>query len=111
MKSAKRAVSTITSTSTPPAAPSGFFLKKRPRAVHAPARGRSSAPTASSAGLTAIAHARVQHAVQHVHGEVRQNHDDRDEHDQVLDDRVVAPEDRVHEEAGHPGEVEYPLGD
>src|SRR2546430_8001484 len=108
--SEKTAVSTITSTRTPPAAPSGFFLTNRPRVVQAPERGRGSAPTARSTGLTAIAHARVEHAIEHVHGQVRQDHDDRDEHDQVLDDRVVPPENRVHQEACDPGEVEHPFG-
>src|SRR5712692_3180538 len=109
---AKRAVTTITSMSTPPAAPSGFFRKKRPSAVHAPPRARGSAPTASSAGLTAtIADSRIQDAIQHVYGEVRQDHHDRDEHHEGLDDRVVAPEDRVHEEAGDAREVEHALGD
>src|SRR5260370_29371699 len=93
--SAKRAVTTITSMSTPPAAPSGFFRKKRPSAVHAPPRARGSAPTASSAGLTAtIADSPIQDALQHVHGAVFPDHHDREEHPQGPGDPVVAPKGR-----------------
>src|SRR2546428_3872137 len=98
-RSAKTAVSTITTMRTPPAAPSGFFRAKRASTGHAPGRARGSRATAISAGLTAIAHARVEDPVQHVHEEIRQDHDDRDEHDEILDDRVVAPQDRLDQEA------------
>ena len=49
--------------------------------------------------LAAIAHPRVEHAVEHVHGEVRDDHHHGDEHDEGLHDGVVAPQDGLHEEA------------
>src|SRR5262245_12876763 len=103
--SANAAVSTITSMIAPPVAPSGFFRQKRSRAAPTPARlarAGSAGASAWSSGLVAIAHPRVEHAVQHVNEQVRQDDDDRDEHDQVLDDRIVAPEDRLDEEAREP---------
>src|SRR6267378_3119545 len=66
--------------------------------------------TGTSSGLAAIAHARVEHAVEHVDEEVRQDHHDGDEHHEVLHDRVVAPQDRLHEEARDAGQVEHRLG-
>src|SRR2546422_5535988 len=65
------------------------------------------APLPIPAGLTAIAHPRVEDPVQHVHEEIRQDHDDRDEHDEILDDRVVAPQDRLDQEACHARQVEH----
>src|SRR3990172_3243849 len=105
---AKRAAKTMTSITTPPAAPRGFLRAKRRRVVHVPGRaGRPPATTSpgsarATAGSGAIAHPRVEHPVEHVHREVRQHHDDRDEHHKVLDDRVVAPQDRLHQEARDP---------
>src|SRR6266850_7792749 len=93
-RSAKIAVTSITRIKAPPAAPSGFLRAKRARMVHVPARGRAPAGTAIAAGLTAIADPRVEDAVQHVHEQVGEDHDDRDEHDEVLDDGTIAPEDR-----------------
>src|SRR3989442_7914409 len=110
-RSAKTAVSTITTMRTPPAAPSGFFRAKRASTGHAPGRARGSRATTISAGLTAIAHARVEDPVQHVHEEIRQDHDGRDEHDEILDDRVGAPQDRLDPEACHPRQVDHGLGD
>src|SRR3990170_2682735 len=93
---AKTAANSIRSITTPPAAPRGFLRAKRRRVVHVPGRaGRPPATTSpgsarATAGSGAIAHPRVEHPVDHVHREVRQHHDDRDEHHEVLDDRVVA---------------------
>src|SRR2546428_2417270 len=109
--SAKIAVSSITSISAPPAAPSGFLRAKRARTVQAPARGRAPTGTAIAAGLTAIAHARVEDAVQHVDEQVGEDHDDGDEHHEVLDDGIIAPENRLDQEPGDAGQVEDRLGD
>src|SRR6267142_7115054 len=109
--SAKIAVTSTRRIKTPPAAPSGFFHTQRARTVHVPACGRAPTWTAISAGLTAIADPRVEDAVQHVHEEVGQNHDDGDEHDEVLDDGVVAPEDRLDQEPRDAGQVEDGLRD
>src|SRR6059036_3834486 len=109
--SAKTAVRSMTRINAPPAAPSGFFLAKRARTVQVPARGLAPAGTAISAGLTAIAHARVEDAVQHIHEQVGEDHDDRDEHDEVLDDGIVAPEDRLDQEPRDAGQVEDGLRD
>src|SRR5215471_4534598 len=109
-RSAKIAVITITSISAPPAAPSGFLRTKRATTVQAADRGRAPAGTAIAAGLTAIADPRVEDAVQHVDDQVRENHDDRGEHDEVLDHRIVTPEDRLHQEACDPRQVEDGLG-
>src|SRR3989338_262507 len=114
---AKRAANTMTSITTPPAAPRGFLRAKRSVTVQAPGRaGRAPATTSpasarATAGSGAIAHPRVEHPVEHVHREVGQHHDDGDEHHEVLDDRVVAPEDRLDQEACHPRQVEHGLGD
>src|SRR4029077_17855549 len=106
------AVSRITSIRKPPMAPSGFLRQNRPSTVHAPGRRRASAtPGASTpSGLVAIADARVEEAVEHVHEEVREDDHDRDEHHQGLHDRVVPPQDRLHQEAREPGQVEDGLG-
>src|SRR5712692_10231424 len=68
--SAKIAVNTITRMMKPPAAPSGFLRLNREMVAHAPARDDRTGATATAAPLTAIAHPRVEHAVEHVHGEV-----------------------------------------
>src|SRR5437868_9087666 len=102
----------MTSMMAPPTAPSGLRRMKRPSVVPHP--GRAGAPTTTRSTGTptglAIADARVEHTVQHVHEEVRQNHHDGDEHHEVLHDRVVAPEDRLHEEARNAGQVEHGFG-
>src|SRR5215467_16390997 len=105
--SAKTAVASITSISAPPAAPSGFLRTKRATTVQGADVGRARAGTAIAAGLTAIADPRVEDAVQHVDDEVRENHDDRGEHDEVLDHRIVTPEDRLHEEPRDTRQVEH----
>src|SRR5690242_5229798 len=109
---ANTAVNRMTSIRNPPIAPSGFLRQNRPSTVHTPGRRRARATpgTSTPSGLVAIAHARVEETVEHVHEEVREDHHDGDEHHQVLHDRVVAPEDRLHQEAGDPGEVEHGLG-
>src|SRR5262245_37980311 len=104
--SAKSAVINITSIKAPPAAPSGFLRTNRATTVQAPVLGRAAAGTAIAAGLTAIAHPRIEDAVQHVDDQVREDHDDRGEHDEVLDHRIVAPEDRLHQEPRDAGQVE-----
>src|SRR5678815_238396 len=109
------AVSVITSMMKPPAAPSGFLRMKRPSTVaalgraSAARRGAASSTAAGPAGLTAIADPRIEEAVEHVHEEVGEDHHHRDEHDEVLHDGVVAPENRLDEEARHPGQVEHVL--
>ncbi len=49
--------------------------------------------------------------VGHVDQEIDHHHDEGDQHHQVLHDRIVAPQDRLDEEAGHAGNVEHRLGD
>src|SRR4051794_38711601 len=101
---ASSAVTNITTMSTPPAAPRGFLRTNRDTTVHAESRrGLAAGAAAMSTGVTAIqrprsagiAHARVEDAVQQVEGEVGEDHHDRDKHDQVLDDRVIPPQDRL----------------
>src|SRR5712692_11222479 len=91
---------------TPPAAPSGFFRRNRAVTGHTPGRARASATTAISAGLTAIPHPWVEDPVEHVHEQVRQDDDDRDEHHEILYNRIVAPQDRLDQEARHARQVE-----
>src|SRR3954447_4264784 len=55
--------------------------------------------------------ARIEHRVEEVDEEIDRDRDHRDEHDQVLHDRIIAPADRFHEEARDAGDVEYGLGD
>src|SRR6187402_2579896 len=83
---ANTAVRNITTMISPPIAPSGFFRQKRTSMVQAPGRRSAMATpgTSTPSGLVAIADARVEEAVQHVQDQVRQDHHDRDEHDQVL---------------------------
>src|SRR5262245_16332491 len=109
--SAKIAVSSIRSISTPPAAPSGFFRAKRASAVQRPPRARGRAGAAISTPLTAIAHARIEDAVEHVDQQIAQDHDHRDEHHEVLHDRIVAPEYRLDQEPRDPRQIEDGLGD
>src|SRR6185437_13699537 len=109
---ANTAVNRMTSIRKPPIAPRGFLRQNRASTVHAPGRRRARATpgTSTPSGLVAIAHPRVEEAVEHVHEEVREDHHDRDEHHQVLHDRIVAPENRLHQEARDPGQVEDGLG-
>src|SRR5947208_197088 len=110
---ASTAVTSMIAVMAPPAAPSGLRRMNRPSVVPHP--GRAGAPTTTRStgtptGLATIAHARVEHAVEHVDEEVAEDHHDGDEHHEVLHDRVVAPEDRLHEEARDAGQVEDGLG-
>src|SRR5262245_66452194 len=88
------AVNTMSSMMKPPAAPSGFLRQKRRRIAAALGRaGRRTAVTGAGvavrAPLTAAnAHPWIEHTVEHVHGEVREDHDGGGEHDQGLHDRV-----------------------
>src|SRR5262245_37549752 len=109
---ASTAVTSITTMMTPPAAPSGLRRTKRPSTVPHPGRAGAATTTRSTGTPTglAIAHAWIEHAVQHVHEEVREDDDDRDEHDEVLHDRVVAPQDGLYQEACNAGQIEDGLG-
>src|SRR4029450_7938876 len=111
MSTASPAATSIKSSSTRPAAPSGFFRAKRTIVVHVPARARARAGTAISTRLTAIAHPRVENAVEHVDEQIAEDDDDGDEHDEVLHDRIVAPENRLDQEARDPRQIEDRLGD
>src|SRR5262245_64768306 len=110
---AKIAVSVMTSMMNPPAAPSGFLRMKRPSTVTALGRtmaargGAGSSTAAGPAGLTANAHPRIEETVEHVHEEVAEDDHHRDEHDEVLHDRIVETQDGLHEGARHPGQVEH----
>src|SRR5215475_1740622 len=114
--SAKIAVNTITSISTPPKAPSGFLRQKRTTVGTNPAwtgarpAPISSSPVSAATGLAKL-HPGIEPAVEQVDEQVREYDHDRDEHDEVLDDRIIAPEDGLHEEARHTGQVEDGLGD
>src|SRR5213080_1341066 len=110
---ASTAVTSMIAVMAPPAAPSGLRRMNRPSVVPHP--GRAGAPTTTRStgtptGLATIAHARVEHAVEHVDEEVAEDHHDGDEHHEVLHDRVVAPQDRLHEEPCDAGQVEDGLG-
>src|SRR5213594_4045756 len=105
---ASTAVSSMTTMMAPPIAPSGLRRTKRPSTVPHP--GRAGAPTTTRStgmpiGLT-IAHARIEDTVEHDDEEVREDDHDGDEHDEVLHDRIVAPQDRLHEEARDARQVE-----
>src|SRR3990172_2403786 len=114
---AKTAANSIRSITTPPAAPGGLLGGKGGGVAPVPGRaGRPPATTnpasaRAAVGSLAIAHARVEHPVEHVHDEVREHHHDGDEHHEVLHDRVVAPEDRLDQEARDARQVEHGLGD
>src|SRR5512132_420215 len=111
---AKTAVNAITTMMTPPAAPSGFLRQKARSPDHIPALREGTAGTGTAmapAPLGAIAHPRVEHPVEHVHGQVRENHDRGDEHDEALHDRIVAPQDGLDEEARDARQVEHGLRD
>src|SRR5262245_32615440 len=103
--SANSAVTAMTSMRTPPAAPSGFLRQNRRSTVTRPGRLGRRAGTAAMVGrgavmgpVLAIAHTRIEEAVEHVHEQVRQDDDHRDEHHEVLHDGIVPPEDGVDEE-------------
>src|SRR3989475_5402166 len=112
-RAASTAVTSMIAMTASPAAPSGLRRMNRPSVVPHP--GRAGAPTTTRStgtptGLATIAHARVEHAVEHVDEEVAEDHHDGDEHHEVLHDRVVAPQDRLHEEPCDAGQVEDGLG-
>src|SRR5262245_56016081 len=111
--SAKTAVSSISTMSAPPAAPTGFFRQNRTTVATRPGCPARAATTVSApatlaamSSLSRVPHARIQPPVEHVDEEIRQHDDDRDEHHQRLDDRIVAPQHRLHEEAREAGQVE-----
>src|SRR5262245_27365518 len=82
--SAKIAVSTIASMSTPPNAPSGFLRQKRTIVGTTPARAGpreapiSSRPVSAATGLAKL-HPGIEPAVEQVDDQVREHHHDRDE--------------------------------
>src|SRR5262245_6880747 len=106
---AKIAVSTMTSMITPPIAPSGFFRQNRTSTVPTLGCARSGGAVRATCTSAGIGDTRIEDAVQHVHEEIRDDDDGRDDHDQVLHDRVIAPEDRLHEEAREARQVEHRL--
>src|SRR5947208_16747209 len=92
---ASTAVTSMIAMMAPPAAPSGLRRMNRPSVVPHP--GRAGAPTTTRSrgtptGLATIAHARAEHAVEHVDEEVAEDHHDGDDQQQVLRERVVAPQ-------------------
>src|SRR5947207_96577 len=114
--SAKIAVTSISTISAPPAAPSGFFRQNR-HSVAAklgpPGFAAGTVPTSATLVamvLSCVPDTRVEPAVEHVDEEVGEDDDDRDEHDERLHDRIVAPENRLHEEAREARQVEDRLG-
>src|SRR5258705_8583218 len=93
------AMNTIMSMMKPPAAPRGFLRQKSRSVSGQPRSDRSAGAATTTIPLAAIAHPRIEHAVEHVHGEVRDDHHHGDEHDERLHDGVVAPQDSLHEKA------------
>jgi hypothetical protein len=67
---AKTAVNTMRSMMKPPAAPSGFLRQKRSSVSGQPGSAARTGAATTTIPLAAIAHPRVEHAVEHVHGEV-----------------------------------------
>src|SRR4051794_11236137 len=63
----------------------------------------------SEAILLGIADARIDHRVQDVHDQVRDDDEERAEQDRALDHREVAVLDRVEREPADPGDVEHAL--
>src|SRR4030095_16585804 len=116
MKLAKTAVITKGSTITAPIAPSGWRRAvkiswlRRP-VMLAPARWSSASWSMMAIVLIRVLDARVEDHVGHVDQEIDRDHHEGDQHHQVLHDRVVAPADRLDEEAGDARDVEHRLGD
>src|SRR5262245_44645569 len=111
--SAKSALTTSRSMSTPPAAPRGFLRQNRATAVQTPIRSVTrpatvtiSSPVLAMTGLVAITDPGIEPTVEKIHHEVRQDHHDGGEHDQILHDRVVTPQDRLHQEPRHTRQIE-----
>ena len=112
--SAKIAVRTITSMIAPPAAPSGFFRQNRASTVHAAGAARSAGEPRSRAGRPSGLSWHIapvgpgpRRACRRARFE--DDHHDGHDHHEVLDDGVVAPEDRLHEKPGEAGKVEHRL--
>src|ERR1044071_1998832 len=108
---AKMAVNTMRTMMKPPAAPSGFLRQKRSSASGLPGSAERAGAATTTTPLAAIAHPRVEHTVEHVHGEIGDDHHHGDEHDEGLHDGVVAPQDGLHEKARDAGQVEDGLRD
>src|SRR5262245_47618351 len=53
-----------------------------------------------------VTNAWVEPAVKEIYGQVGDDHDDGNEHDEVLNHGIVAPQNRVDEITGHTGKVE-----
>src|SRR5262249_20030027 len=104
---AKIAVSTMISMITPPTAPSGFLRQNRTSTVQTVGWALSVGAVVATKPSAGIADPRIEDAVQHVNEKVRDDDDGGDDHDQVLHDRIVAPKNRLDEEAREPGQVEH----
>ena len=122
MKSANSAANTNTTMMTAPMAPSGY-CRARWRSFDQRLSSLSAASHRHGVDFDAsIGHAflhgpsrntdaRVERRVEQIDEEVHEHDNDGDEHHQVLHDRVVAPADRLDQEARDAGNVEHGLGD
>src|SRR5947209_5778962 len=114
MKSANTAAKTNTSMIAAPASPSGcdaalclsFTQMLSLRTMSAAGPG----VTSRMAMALRQPDARIEHRVEKIDEEIDRDRDHRDEHHQILHDRIIAPTDRFDEEACDPGNVEHGLG-
>src|SRR5262249_26554751 len=95
----------------PPMAPRGFRRQKRvnPRHQVGPRQLGMAGGSVPAATWSAMADPGIEKSVEHVDREVRQDHDDGDEHHEILDHRVITPQDGLDQESRDPWEVEHGL--
>src|ERR1051325_2030953 len=89
-KGAKIAANTRIATITSPARAARLRRRRAQARAVLLAAGRAGARSAPSVALSAIAHARIDHAVQQVDGEVDQRYRQRRHHDDALHEGVIA---------------------
>src|SRR5258708_36066752 len=87
------------------------FVPWGPAAVSSAWKSRVAIFASPLPALIGVLDARIQRRVQHVDDEVYRDNDDRDEHHEILNHRIVAPADGLDEKARHARNVKHGLDD
>src|SRR5262245_23414682 len=104
---ASAAIRIIAASTIPPTMAVGWRLNaslKRPMA------GDCAGKMAISAPAMSVADARIEEHVAQVHREVDQHVSSREDENDALNDRIIAPQDGIHCEAAYAGDREHGLG-
>src|SRR5262245_41100881 len=120
ISSAKIAIITITSTTRPPPAPSGFWAQKRHSSCQRDGRGGATSSASAPLGCEivaipgsspAVADARVEPRIDHIDEEIGESEDGDHQHHQRLRHGVVLVGDGFDEQLAQAVEIEDLLGD